>query len=106
MRSSATLGELLRIKLGFAFKGEFFNDVGDALLLTPGNFKIGGGLQVRHGKERYYSGTCVYLTRLSILNIGRYIEMTITPTMAPTMIIISGSMIDVSVAIDESTSSS
>ena len=47
-----------------------------------------------------------YLTRLSILNIGRYIEITITPTMAPTMIIISGSMIEVSVAIDESTSSS
>jgi type I restriction enzyme S subunit len=55
--SSATLGELLRIKHGFAFKGEFFNDAGDALLLTPGNFKIGGGLQVRPGKERYYSGT-------------------------------------------------
>ncbi len=33
-------------------------------------------------------------------------EITITPTMAPTMIIISGSMIEVSVAIDESTSSS
>ena len=49
---------------------------------------------------------CVYLTKLSILNIGRYMEITITPTMAPTMIIISGSMIEVSVAIDESTSSS
>lgn len=53
---SATLGELLRIKHGFAFKGEFFEDEGNELVLTPGNFKIGGGLQVRPGKERYYSG--------------------------------------------------
>jgi hypothetical protein len=36
-----------------------------------------------------------YLTRLSSLNIGMYIERMITPTIAPTMIIISGSMIDV-----------
>ena len=47
-----------------------------------------------------------YWTSWSILNIGRYIEMTMTPTMAPTMIIISGSMIEVSVEIAESTSSS
>ena len=47
-----------------------------------------------------------YLTSVSILNIGKYIEITITPTIAPTMIIISGSMIDVSVEIAESTSSS
>jgi hypothetical protein len=48
----------------------------------------------------------VYLTRESILNIGKYMEITITPTMAPTMIIIRGSMIEVSVEIAESTSSS
>src|SRR5438105_5728024 len=47
-----------------------------------------------------------YLIRLSSRNIGRYIEMMITPTIAPTRIIISGSMIEVSVAIAESTSSS
>ena len=40
------------------------------------------------------------------MNIGRYIEMMITPTIKPTPIIISGSMIDVSVEIDASTSSS
>ena len=40
------------------------------------------------------------------LNIGRYIEMMITPTIAPTPIIISGSMIAVSAAIAASTSSS
>jgi hypothetical protein len=55
---------------------------------------------------RSMSAQIVYLTSESILNIGRYIEITITPTMAPTMIIISGSMIDVSVEIAESTSSS
>jgi hypothetical protein len=47
-----------------------------------------------------------YWMRLSILNIGRYIEMMITPTTMPTAIIISGSMIDVSVWIAVSTSSS
>jgi hypothetical protein len=40
------------------------------------------------------------------LNIGRYIEMMITPTIAPTPIIISGSMIAVSEPIAASTSSS
>ena len=38
--------------------------------------------------------------RLSILNIGRYIEMMITPTIMPTPIIIIGSMIEVSAWID------
>jgi hypothetical protein len=47
-----------------------------------------------------------YLTSESILNIGRYIEMMITPTMQPTPIIISGSMIEVNEEIDASTSSS
>jgi arsenical pump membrane protein len=37
-----------------------------------------------------------YLTSVSILNIGRYIAMTMTPTISPTRIIISGSTIDVS----------
>ena len=47
-----------------------------------------------------------YFTSESILNIGRYIEMMITPTMQPTPIIISGSMIEVSEEMDASTSSS
>jgi hypothetical protein len=47
-----------------------------------------------------------YCSRVSILNIGRYIAMMITPTIAPTAIIISGSMIEVSDWIEESTSSS
>jgi hypothetical protein len=47
-----------------------------------------------------------YLTSESILNIGRYIAITMTPTMQPTRIIISGSTIDVSDWIAASTSSS
>ena len=47
-----------------------------------------------------------YLISVSILNIGRYIEMMITPTIMPTPIIINGSMIEVSDWIAASTSSS
>ena len=40
------LGDLIDVKHGYAFKGEFFHDEppGD-FLLTPGNFAIGGGFQ-------------------------------------------------------------
>ncbi len=55
--SKVRLGELLRVAHGFAFKGEFFEESGDELVLTPGNFRIGGGLQIRDGKEHYYCGT-------------------------------------------------
>lgn len=51
-----TLGEVLSIKHGYAFKGEFFVDVGERIVLTPGNFRREGGLQIRPEKERYYSG--------------------------------------------------
>ena len=47
-----------------------------------------------------------YLMSVSILNIGRYIEITIVPTMIPTPIIRIGSMMDVSDWMLESTSSS
>ena len=47
------LGDLIDVKHGYAFKGEFFHDEppGD-FLLTPGNFAIGGGFQ--WGKRRFY----------------------------------------------------
>ena len=50
----ASLDELVEIRHGFAFKGEFFHDdpPGD-VLLTPGNFAIGGGFQ--WGKEEILS---------------------------------------------------
>jgi hypothetical protein len=47
-----------------------------------------------------------YLISVRSLNIGRYIEMTMVPTMAPTQIMSSGSMIEVSDAMLASTSSS
>lgn len=49
------LSDLVTIKHGYAYKGEFFSDrpPGD-ILLSPGNFAIGGGFQL--GKLRYYSG--------------------------------------------------
>jgi hypothetical protein len=47
-----------------------------------------------------------YLTSVSILNIGRYIEMMMMPTMTPTPIIMIGSTIEVSDDTADSTSSS
>lgn len=50
------LGDLFEVKHGYAFKGEFFSEVGDFVLLTPGNFREEGGLKLKGEKERYYSG--------------------------------------------------
>lgn len=53
-----TLQEIIDIKHGYAFKGEYFRDAppGD-VLLTPGNFAIGGGFQLN--KLKYYDGPSV-----------------------------------------------
>ena len=49
------LGELFRVKHGFAFRSEYFTDEPqDTVLVTPGNFAIGGGFQ--DGKRKYYNG--------------------------------------------------
>jgi type I restriction enzyme S subunit len=50
------LGELLKIKHGFAFKGEYFSDEPGEVVLTPGNFAASGGLVFRPGKDRSYTG--------------------------------------------------
>jgi type I restriction enzyme S subunit len=49
------LGDLIEIRHGYAFAGEFFRDEppGD-ILLTPGNFAIGGGF--KGDKFKYYVG--------------------------------------------------
>ena len=52
----AQLGEGIHIKHGFAFKGEFFSDSGQYIVLTPGNFNEQGGFRIRPGKDRAYSG--------------------------------------------------
>ena len=49
------LGDLIAVKHGFAFKGEYFTDGPlPYQLVTPGNFAIGGGFQL--GKGKFYSG--------------------------------------------------
>lgn len=49
------LGDIIEIKHGFAFKGEFFSQTEtDDVLLSPGNFKIGGGF--KDDKFKYYNG--------------------------------------------------
>ena len=58
------------------------------------------------GRTRPGEEPVAHLTSWSILNIGRYIEITIIPTMAPTPIIMIGSMIEVSDWMLVSTSSS
>ena len=50
------LGDALSVSHGFAFKGEFFCDEGDLVVLTPGNFLEQGGFKPKSGKEKYYEG--------------------------------------------------
>lgn len=54
--ASVRLGELIDVKHGFAFSGEFFTDSGDFVLLTPGNCYETGGLKLRPDKEKFFSG--------------------------------------------------
>ena len=50
-----TLGDLIDIRHGFAFKGKFIHDEPQRdLLLTPGNFAIGGGF--KRDRFKYYDG--------------------------------------------------
>lgn len=49
------LDDLITVQHGFAFKGEYFVDyVTSDVLVTPGNFSIGGGFQL--GKVKFYDG--------------------------------------------------
>jgi type I restriction enzyme, S subunit len=53
-REEKRLGEFISIKHGYAFKGEFISpDKSQQILVTPGNFKIGGGF--KSGKMKYYN---------------------------------------------------
>ena len=50
-----SLSDICSIKHGYAFKGEYFSDsITKDILLTPGNFKIGGGF--KKDKLKYYDG--------------------------------------------------
>lgn len=47
----ATLGEYIRIKHGFAFKGDYITtEDNGVVLVTPGNFEIGGGFKEKKCK--------------------------------------------------------
>lgn len=49
------LGEMIRIKHGFAFSGDYIIDCDNGVVLvTPGNFKIGGGF--KQSGKKFYSG--------------------------------------------------
>lgn len=50
------LGDYLRIKHGYAFKGSFFANEGPFVVLTPGNFARDGGLRLKGEGEKYYTG--------------------------------------------------
>lgn len=53
--NEANIDDYVTIKHGFAFKGEYFSDDKTLnILLTPGNFRIGGGF--KSDKLKYYSG--------------------------------------------------
>jgi type I restriction enzyme S subunit len=50
------LGDLLEIRHGYAFKGEFFGTTGTHIVLTPGNFFDEGGFKSKGSDEKWYSG--------------------------------------------------
>jgi type I restriction enzyme S subunit len=52
----STLGNVLKIKHGFAFKSEYFTNSGNYVLLTPGNFYEEGGYRDRGDKQKFYTG--------------------------------------------------
>jgi type I restriction enzyme S subunit len=65
--NEVVLGSAIHIKHGFAFKGDFFVDQGDYIVLTPGNFYESGGFKSRPEKDRAYAG---YIPENYILNEG------------------------------------
>lgn len=50
-----TLGDFFEIKHGWAFKSRHFGDVGEHIVMTPGNFYERGGFRSRPGKDRFYT---------------------------------------------------
>lgn len=51
-----TIGDLVDIKHGFAFKSKYFSDSGHYVVLTPGNCFNEGGFKSKGKKEKWYSG--------------------------------------------------
>ena len=55
MRELKPLRGKIRIKHGFAFKGEHFASHGKYVVLTPGNFHEGGGFKRDEAKDKFYT---------------------------------------------------
>ena len=54
----AILGDYIRIKHGFAFKGDFITtEDNGVVLVTPGNFEIGGGFKEKKCKFQFLQKT-------------------------------------------------
>ena len=53
--SARPLNDLIRLKSGFAFSSQFYSDSGP-ILLTPGNFKLEGGLYFEDRNTKRYCG--------------------------------------------------
>lgn len=51
-----TVGELVDVKHGFAFKSEYFTDSGEYVVLSPGNCYNEGGFKSKGEKEKWYCG--------------------------------------------------
>lgn len=49
------LGNIFKLDNGFAFKSEYFSDIG-LIVLTPGNFRLEGGLYFNDRNIKRYSG--------------------------------------------------
>jgi type I restriction enzyme S subunit len=50
------LGDLLSVKHGFAFEGQYFGSLGTHIVLTPGNFHEQGGFRAKGDNEKWYGG--------------------------------------------------
>jgi type I restriction enzyme S subunit len=49
------MGDLFKVKHGFAFDGKYFASEGEYVLLSPGNFHDSGGFKLKD-KEKYFTG--------------------------------------------------
>jgi type I restriction enzyme S subunit len=78
------LSDFISIKHGFAYKGEYFTDSETSrVLLTPGNFKIGGGL--KSDKFKFYENSAESPNEYVLKKHDLLITMTDLSKMADTL---------------------
>lgn len=84
------LGDFCEIKHGYAYKSKFFSSVPTSqVVLTPANFKIGGGFQIAN-KPKYYigEGPSEYILRpgdliVTMTDLSRNIDTLGYPALIP-----------------------